>query len=67
MTNYLSIAVIHLGNVFFHRRQIKNGMEGVEIGSLTEVKWISWLLQLNSEGLIRALTNKITVSQNSYH
>ena len=32
-------AVLHLGNVYFHRRQLKHGSEAVELGSNAEVKW----------------------------
>jgi myosin XV len=32
-------AVLHLGNIYFHRRQLKHGSEGVELGSNAEVKW----------------------------
>ena len=32
-------AVLHLGNIYFHRRQLKHGSEAVELGSTAEVKW----------------------------
>ncbi|XP_047476292.1 unconventional myosin-XV-like [Penaeus chinensis] len=53
-------AVLHLGNVYFHRKQLRHGQEGVEIGSEAEIKWASHLLQIDAEGIKRALTTKIT-------
>lgn len=53
-------AVLHLGNVYFHRRQLRHGQEGVELGSDAEVKWAAHLLQIPSEGLMRSLTTRIT-------
>lgn len=38
--------VLHLGNVYFHRKQLKHGQEGVEIGSDAEIKWAAHLLQV---------------------
>ncbi|XP_013792758.1 unconventional myosin-XV-like, partial [Limulus polyphemus] len=53
-------AVLHIGNVYFHRKQMKHGQEGVEIGSDAEIRWASHLLQLSVEGILRALTTKTT-------
>ena len=63
MTFGIVILVLHLGNVYFHRKQLKYGQEGVEIGSDTEVKWTAHLLQLDFDGIRRAITVKTTVSQ----
>ncbi len=32
-------SVLHLGNVYFHRKNLKHGVEGVEIGSDVEVQF----------------------------
>ncbi|XP_055533492.1 unconventional myosin-XV [Wyeomyia smithii] len=53
-------SVLHLGNVYFHRRQLRHGQEGVEIGSDAEIKWTAHLLQIPSEGILRSLTSRIT-------
>lgn len=53
-------SVLHLGNVYFHRRQLRHGQEGVEIGSEAEIKWAAHLLQISSTGLQRALTSRVT-------
>uniref|UniRef100_W4VR33 Putative myosin class ii heavy chain n=1 Tax=Corethrella appendiculata TaxID=1370023 RepID=W4VR33_9DIPT len=53
-------AVLHLGNVYFHRRQLRHGQEGVEIGSDAEIKWAAHLLQIPSDGILRSLTSRIT-------
>ena len=37
-------------------------LEGVEMGSESEIKWISQLLQLSEDWLKQALTMKVTVS-----
>lgn len=55
-------SVLHLGNVYFHRKQLKHGQEGVEIGSDAEIRWAAHLLQLNIDGIKRSITTKITVS-----
>lgn len=55
-------SVLHLGNVYFHRKQMRHGQEGVEVGSDAEIRWAAHLLQVNSDGIIRALTTKTTVS-----
>lgn len=55
------LAVLHLGNVYFHRKQLKHGQEGVEIGSDAEIRWTGHLLQLNVDGIKQALTTKTTV------
>lgn len=52
---------LHLGNVYFHRKQLKHGQEGVEIGSDAEIRWAGHLLQLNVEGIKRSITMKTTV------
>ncbi|XP_055630321.1 unconventional myosin-XV [Toxorhynchites rutilus septentrionalis] len=53
-------SVLHLGNVYFHRRQLRHGQEGVEIGSDAEIKWAAHLLKIPSEGILRSLTSRIT-------
>ncbi|XP_062707917.1 unconventional myosin-XV [Aedes albopictus] len=53
-------SVLHLGNVYFHRRQLRHGQEGVEVGSDAEIKWAAHLLQIPSEGILRSLTSRIT-------
>lgn len=53
-------AVLHLGNVYFHRRQLRHGQEGVEVGSDVEIKWAAHLLQISPAGLQKALTSRIT-------
>lgn len=58
-------SVLHLGNVYFHRKQMRHGQEGVEVGSDAEIRWAAHLLQVNSDGIIRALTTKTTVSENN--
>lgn len=57
--------MLHLGNVFFHRKALKHGQEGVEMGSDAEVRWVSHLLQLRTDGIVSALTTKTTVKTNS--
>lgn len=53
-------SVLHLGNVYFHRRQLRHGQEGVELGSDAEVKWAAHLLQIPSEGILKSLTLRTT-------
>ncbi|KAH7950507.1 hypothetical protein HPB49_025045 [Dermacentor silvarum] len=53
-------AVLHLGNVYFHRKPLKHGQEGVQVGSEAEVRWASHLLQLAEDGILSALTTKTT-------
>lgn len=53
--------VLHLGNVYFHRKQLKHGQEGVEIGSDAEIRWTGHLLRLDVDGIKEALTTKTTV------
>ena len=53
-------SILHLGNIYFHRKQLKMGMEGVEIGSDVEIKWTAHLLQLNIHGISRALVAKVS-------
>lgn len=55
--------VLHLGNVYFHRKQLKHGQEGVEIGSDAEIRWTGHLLRLDVDGIKEALTTKTTVSE----
>jgi len=50
-----------LGNVYFHRKQLKHGQEGVEIGSDAEIRWTGHLLRLDVDGIKEALTTKTTV------
>lgn len=57
-------SVLHLGNVFFHRKALKHGQEGVEMGSDAEVRWVSHLLQLRTDGIVSALTTKTTEARN---
>ena len=30
-------SILHMGNVYFHRKQLKHGQEGVEVGSDVEI------------------------------
>lgn len=53
--------MLHLGNVYFHRKQLKHGQEGVEIGSDAEIRWTGHLLRLDVDGIREALTTKTTV------
>lgn len=53
-------AVLHLGNIYFHRRQLRHGQEGVEVGSDAEIKWAAHLLQISSEELFNCLTTRVT-------
>ena len=57
-------SVLHLGNVYFHRKQMRHGQEGVEVGSDAEIRWAAHLLQASSDGIIRALTTKTTEARN---
>ncbi|XP_043471659.1 unconventional myosin-XV [Leptopilina heterotoma] len=57
-------SVLHLGNVYFHRKQMRHGQEGVEVGSDAEIRWAAHLLQINADGIIRALTTKTTEARN---
>lgn len=56
--------MLHLGNVYFHRKQLKHGQEGVEIGSDAEIRWTGHLLQLSVDGIKQAMTTKTTVITN---
>merc|ERR1712218_548496 len=49
-------SILHLGNVYFHRKQLKHGYEGVEIGSEVEIKWAAHLLQCSVSTIKKALT-----------
>ena len=42
----LLASILHIGNVYFHRKQLKYGQEGVEVGSDLEIKWAAHLLQV---------------------
>ncbi|XP_055923288.1 unconventional myosin-XV [Eupeodes corollae] len=53
-------SVLHLGNVYFHRRQLRHGQEGVEVGSDAEIKWAAHLLHISADGLHRSLTSRTT-------
>ncbi|KAG4077223.1 hypothetical protein HA402_005278 [Bradysia odoriphaga] len=53
-------SVLHLGNVYFHRRQLRHGQEGVEVGSDAEIKWAAHLLHIPADGLLLSLTTRIT-------
>lgn len=57
-------SVLHLGNVYFHRKQLKHGQEGVEIGSDAEIRWISHLLQLPLDGILNSVTFRTTETRN---
>lgn len=56
----LLASILHLGNVYFHRKQYRQGLEGVEIGSDTEIRWVSHLLQLPVEELFALMTSRST-------
>lgn len=47
--------------MYFHRKQLKHGQEGVEIGSDAEIRWTGHLLRLDPDGIKQALTTKTTV------
>lgn len=53
-------SVLHLGNIYFHRRQLRHGQEGVEVGSDVEIKWAAHLLQISSSAMQRVLTTRMT-------
>ncbi|OTF82626.1 unconventional myosin-XV-like protein, partial [Euroglyphus maynei] len=53
-------SILHLGNVYFHRKQFRHGQEGVEIGSDAEIQWVSHLLHIPIEDIFRILTVKAT-------
>ena len=57
-------SVLHLGNIFFHRKQLIHGQEGVEVGSDAEIRWVAHLLHLPLEGIFKALTVKTTEARN---
>ncbi|OWR53588.1 myosin xv [Danaus plexippus plexippus] len=56
-------AVLHLGNVYFHRRQLRHGQEGVQLGGGAEVRWAAHLLKIPAEELARALTTRVTAAR----
>ncbi|KAJ2939726.1 hypothetical protein O0L34_g17919 [Tuta absoluta] len=56
-------AVLHLGNVYFHRRQLRHGQEGVQLGGGAEVRWAAHLLKVPAEDLARALTTRVTAAR----
>lgn len=49
-----------LFQIYFHRRQMRHGQEGVELGSDAEVKWAAHLLQISDEYLHKTLTTRVT-------
>ncbi|KAH9517053.1 hypothetical protein DERF_007753 [Dermatophagoides farinae] len=53
-------SILHLGNVYFHRKQFRHGQEGVEIGSDAEIQWVSHLLHIPIEDIFKILTVKAT-------
>lgn len=53
-------SILHLGNVYFHRKQFRHGQEGVEIGSETEIQWVSHLLHIPIEDIFKMLTVRST-------
>ena len=57
-------SILHLGNIYFHRKQLKHGFEGVEIGSEVEIKWAAHLLQLSVGGIKKALTMRMAAKNN---
>ncbi|CAB0035466.1 unnamed protein product [Trichogramma brassicae] len=57
-------SVLHLGNVYFHRKNLRHGQDAVDIGSDAEIRWAAHLLQINADGIIRALTTKTTEARN---
>ncbi|QQP35413.1 Uncharacterized protein FKW44_023631, partial [Caligus rogercresseyi] len=57
-------SILHLGNVYFHRKHFRNGVEGVEMGSHVEIKWAAHLLQLSANGLIQSTREPIIVPMN---
>ena len=44
--------------ILYTRKQLKQGGEGVEVGSDVEIKWAAHLLQLNVAGIVKALVLK---------
>ena len=60
-------SVLHLGNIYFHRAQLKHGQEGVEIGSDAEVRWLGHLLGIETDWVRRALMTRTTVSREREH
>ncbi|XP_063618998.1 unconventional myosin-XV [Cydia splendana] len=56
-------AVLHLGNVYFHRRQLRHGQEGVQLGGGAEVRWAAHLLKVPAEAMGRALTTRVTAAR----
>lgn len=46
--------------MYFHRKQLRHGQEGVEIGSDAEIKWTAHLLKLDADGIRDALMTKTT-------
>ena len=53
-------SVLHIGNIYFNRKQDKNHQDSVEIGSDAEIKWVSFLLSISDQVLRQKLTHKIT-------
>lgn len=59
-------SVLHLGNVYFTRKQLRHGQDGVEIGrgdraEKREIQWVAHLLEISIDGIERSLTSKTTV------
>ena len=53
-------SILHLGNIYFHRKYLKTGQESVELGTDVEIRWACHLLQLNIENVLQTLTCRIT-------
>ena len=56
-------SVLHLGNIYFNRKPMRHGQEGVEVGADGDIRWAAHLLEVSADGIIRALTTKTTVSE----
>ena len=57
-------SILHLGNIYFHRKQLRNGQECVEFGSDAELKWISHLLKIPITSLQKCLTARFVETRN---
>lgn len=55
-----SLKISSTSQIYFHRRQLRHGQEGVELGSDAEVKWTAHLLQISDEYLHKVLTTRVT-------
>lgn len=60
MNELISIFELFFLQIYFHRRQLRHGQEGVELGSDAEVKWAAHLLQIPDEYLHKTLTTRVT-------